>query len=90
MDYCRAPLSEDPHLSAMTLLDQVSALGYGRRYLAFTRRPRARGLGPACEPCSPVKGRPAVIDHPPGEETLFDWAELPDPTRRLGRGRLRE
>ncbi len=33
-----------------------------------------------CEPCHPAKGRPvAVIDHPPGEETQWDWVELPDP-----------
>jgi transposase len=40
----------------------------------------ARGLRPHCEPCRPAKGRPvAVIEHPPGDETQWDWVELPDP-----------
>jgi len=80
VDYCRARLTEDPHLWAMTLFDEVTGLGYDRAYSTFTRQLRTRNLRPACEPCSPAKGRPAaVIDHPPGEETQFDWVELPDP-----------
>ena len=80
VDYCRARLTEDPHLWAATLFDEVTALGYDRAYSTFTRQLRARSLRPACEPCAPAKGRPAaVIDHPPGEETQFDWVELPDP-----------
>ena len=77
VDYCRARLAEDPHLWAMTLFDEVTALGYDRAYSTFTRQLRARGLRPACEPCSPAKGRPvAVIEHPAGEETQWDWVEL--------------
>ncbi|MFQ1004418.1 IS21/IS408/IS1162 family transposase [Modestobacter sp. SSW1-42] len=80
VDYCRARLTEDPHLWAMTLFDEITALGYDRAYSTFTRQLRARNLRPACEPCSPAKGRPAaVIDHPAGEETQWDWVELPDP-----------
>ena len=80
VDYCRARLTEDPHLWAMTLFDEVTGLGYDRAYSTFTRQLRARGLRPACEPCSPTKARPvAVIDHPAGEETQWDWVELPDP-----------
>src|SRR3954469_15698165 len=80
VDYCRARLAEDPHLWAMTLFDEVVDLGYDRAYSTFTRQLRARGLRPACEPCAPTRGRPAaVIEHPPGEETQFDWVELPDP-----------
>ena len=80
VDYCTARLTEDPHLWAVTLFDEVIDLGYGRAYSTFTRQLRARGLRPACEPCAPAKGRPAaVIDHPPGEETQWDWVELPDP-----------
>jgi transposase len=80
VDYCRARLTEDPHLWAMTLFDEVTALGYDRAYSTFTRQLRTRNLRPACEPCTPAKGRPAaVIEHPPGEETQFDWVELPDP-----------
>jgi transposase len=80
VDYCRARLTEDPHLWAATLFDEVVELGYDRAYSTFTRQLRARQLRPACEPCAPTKGRPAaVIDHPAGEETQFDWVELPDP-----------
>ncbi|MCF6745202.1 transposase [Blastococcus sp. KM273128] len=80
VDYCRARLAEDPHLWAMTLFDEVTGLGYGRAYSTFTRQLRTRALRPACEPCAPTRGRPvAVIEHPGGEETQFDWVELPDP-----------
>ena len=78
--YCTERLGEDPHLWATALLDEVSALGYGGGYSSFTRALRARGLRPACEPCRPAKGRPvAMIDHPAGAETQWDWIELPDP-----------
>jgi transposase len=78
--YCAERLGEDPHVWATALLDEVSALGYDGGYSSFTRALRARGLRPACEPCRPAKGRPvAIIDHPAGEETQWDWLELPDP-----------
>jgi transposase len=72
--YCAARLAEDPHLWATTLFDEVTDLGYGRSYPAFTRQLRARGLRPHCEPCHPAKDRAvAVIEHPPGDETQWDW-----------------
>ena len=78
--YCSARLSEDPHLWATALFDEVLGLGFDRSYPSFTRALRARGLRPACEPCRPTKDRPvAVIDHPAGEECQWDWLELPDP-----------
>ena len=78
--YCAARLKEDPHLWARALLDEVSALGYAGGYSSFTRALRTRGLRPACEPCRPAKGRPvAIIEHPAGAETQWDWLELPDP-----------
>src|SRR3954471_23571591 len=80
VDSCRARLAGDPHLWAMTLFDEVVDLGYDRAYSTFPRQLRARSLRPACEPCAPAKGRPAaVIEHPPGQETQWDWVELPDP-----------
>ena len=37
--------------------------------------------------CSATKGRAAaVIEHPPGEETQWDWVELPDPPASWGWG----
>jgi transposase len=86
--YCRERLSEDPHLWATTLFDELRELGFERSYPSFTRQLRARGLRPACEPCCPAKDRPvAVIEHPPGEETQFDWLELPDPPGHWGWGK---
>jgi transposase len=85
--YCRERLAEDPHLWATTLFDELLELGYDRSYPTFTRQLRARSLRPACEPCRPAKDRPvAVIEHPPGEETQFDWLELPDPPAHWGWG----
>ena len=78
--YTAARLAEDPHLWARTLFDEVVELGYDQAYQTFTRKLRERSLRPHCEPCSGAKGRPAaVIEHPPGEETQWDWLELPDP-----------
>ncbi len=78
--YCVERLVEDPHLWATALFDEVTALGYVGGYSSFTRALRMRGLRPACEPCRPTHGWPvAVIDHPAGAETQWDWLELPDP-----------
>jgi transposase len=86
--YVRARLAEDPHLWAVTLFDEVSGLGYDRSYPTFTRQIRVRGLRPHCEPCSATKGRPnAPIAHPAGEETQWDWVELPDPPTSWGWGK---
>ena len=86
--YCRERLAEDPHLWATTLFDEVCELGYDRSYPTFTRALRRRSLRPACEPCRPAAGRAvSVIEHPPGEETQFDWLELPDPPTHWGWGK---
>ncbi len=88
VDYVRARLTEDPHLWAVTLFDEVTGLGYERSYSTFTRQIRSRGLRPHCEPCSATNGRAnAPIEHPPGEETQWDWLELPDPPAAWGWGK---
>lgn len=88
VDYVRERLNEDPHLWAVTLFDEVVGLGYDRSYPSFTRQIRTRGLRPHCEPCSATKGRAnAPIAHPPGEETQWDWVELPDPPEHWGWGK---
>lgn len=85
--YCRERLVEDPHLWAMTLFDEIVALGFDQSYPTFTRQLRARSLRPACERCHAVKGRPvAIIDHPAGDETQWDWVDLPDPPPAWGWG----
>jgi len=79
VDYVTARLTEDPHLWAVTLLDELVPLGYAGSYPTLTRQIRARGLRPACVACAHVTQRAnAIIAHPPGEETQFDWLELPD------------
>jgi transposase len=80
VEYCRLRLADDPHLWAVTLHEEVVGLGYVGGYSTFTRAVRARGLRPHCEPCAAARGRDhAIIEHPPGEETQWDWVELPSP-----------
>lgn len=83
--YVTARLIEDPHLWGVMLWDELRPLGYEGSYQSLTRQIRDRGLRPACVACAHVTARPnAIIDHPPGEETQFDWVELPDPPRTGG------
>ena len=78
--YLRQRLTDDPHVWATVLFDEVVALGFDRSYPSFTRGLRTHRLRPHCEPCSSSGGRDhAVIEHPPGEEVQWDWLELPDP-----------
>jgi transposase len=87
--YCGQRLNDDPHLWASTLFDELLELGYEQSYPTMTRQIRARGLRPACEACRPAKGRAvAVIEHPPGQETQWDWVELPDPPAAWGWGKM--
>lgn len=75
--YVRQRLSDDRHVWATVLFDEVAALGYEQSYPTFTRKLRERGLRPRCEACVGVKGRATVvIEHPPGEEVQRDWDEL--------------
>ncbi len=88
VDYCRERLLEDRHLWALTLFDEITALGYDRTYPTFTRQLRDRKLRPACEQCRAAKGRAVtIIAHPPGEETQWDWLDLPDPPPSWGWGK---
>lgn len=86
--YAAARLVEDPHLWASALMDELVDLGFTGSYPTLTRQLRVRGLRPACEPCRPATGRPiAVVEHPPGAETQWDWVELPDPPPSWGWGK---
>jgi transposase len=78
VDYVAARLGEDRHVWATALYDEVVALGYQGSYPSFTRALRSRGLRPRCEACAGVAGRErAELDHPPGQELQWDWADLP-------------
>jgi len=86
-EYARLRLAADPHLWATTLFDELSQLGYAGAYPSLTRALRAGRLRPHCEPCSASRGRDhALIEHPPGAETQWDWLELPDPPATWGWG----
>jgi transposase len=88
VDYVSARLREDPHLWARTLCDELEGLGFALSYPSLTRTIRARGLRPVCEECRSATDRAnAVIEHPPGDETQWDWLDLPDPPASWGWGR---
>lgn len=87
VDYCRSRLGEDPHLWASTLFDELLKLGFTGSYPTLTRQLRERSLRPVCSDCAHVKDRAAaIITHEPGEETQWDWLELPDPPPAWGWG----
>ena len=78
--YVRQRFVDNPHGWAVTLFDEVTAVGYEVAHATFTRKLREGRLRPACEKCAPATGRAAVvIAHPPGAETQWDSMELPDP-----------
>jgi transposase len=87
--YCRIRFADDPHLWATALFDEAVELGYDGSYPSFTRALRSRGLRPRCEDCASA-GSPeefAVISHPAGGETQWDWVELPGPPASWGQGK---
>ena len=89
VDYVSARLIEDPHLWARTLLDELEELGFGLSYQSLTRNVRTRNLRPVCEACRTATQRPnAVIPHAPGDETQWDWLDLPDPPTSWGWGSM--
>jgi transposase len=88
LEYCRLRLADDPHLWASTLFDEVQQLGFAGAYSSLTAAIRKHGLRPHCEPCQVTRGRDvAIIAHPAGEETQWDWVELPDPPPTWGCGK---
>jgi transposase len=89
VEYVTARLTEDPHLWARTLCDELEDLGYRMSDPTLTRHIRARNLRPSCEDCAHATDRAnAVIDHPPGAETQWDWLDLPNPPESWGWGSM--
>ncbi|WP_237570871.1 Mu transposase domain-containing protein [Mycolicibacterium lacusdiani] len=87
--YVTARLLDDPHLWIRTLCDELEDLGYAMSYQTLTRQVRDRKLRPVCQACLTATERPnAVIDHPPGEETQWDWLDLPNPPASWGWGSM--
>lgn len=88
VEYVTARLGEDPHLWARTLCDELEELGFTLSYQSLTRNIRARGLRPDCPACRSATDRPnAIIPHEPGDETQWDWLDLPDPPEWWGWGK---
>ena len=82
-----ARLSEDPHLWATTLFDELADLEFTGSYPTLTRQIRTRGPRPVCADCARVGDRAAaVIEHPPGDEIQWDWGDLPDAPAHWGWG----
>jgi hypothetical protein len=77
--YIAARFVDDPHLPAVTLLEELTAAGFDRSYPTLVRELRRTGLRPACLVCQQRCGSAPTteIDHPPGEEIQWDWLELP-------------
>lgn len=78
--YIAARFAEDPHLPAVTLLEELTAAGFKRSYPTLVRELRRLQLRPLCLVCQQRRGKaPTVeIDHPAGEEIQWDWLELHD------------
>jgi transposase len=77
-DYISARFVEDPHLPAVTLLDELRSAGFQRSDPTLVRELRRLQLRPVCLVCQQRRGRAPTteIDHPPGEEIQWDWLEL--------------
>jgi hypothetical protein len=72
--YLQARFTDNAHIWATALYDEVVGLGYQGSYPSFVRQLRQGGLRPHCEACAGVKGREYIeISHPPGEEIQWDW-----------------
>src|SRR5256884_4317589 len=63
--YLCARFTDDPHIWATALYDEVVPLGYGCSYVSFARQLRLAGLRPHCEACAGGSGRGAVGVAPP-------------------------
>ncbi len=85
--YCGQRLAGDPHLWSTTLFDEVVDLGFTGSYQAFTASIRRHELRPRCAACAANRHKDrSVIEHPAGQETQWDWVELPDAPQHWGFG----
>jgi hypothetical protein len=78
--YIAARFVDDPHLPAVTLLEELADAGFARSYPTLVRELRRTELRPVCLVCQQRRGNAPTteIDHPAGEEIQWDWLELPD------------
>src|SRR5947209_9593316 len=72
--YLTARFTDNAHIWASALYDEVVPLGYTCSYVSFARQLRLAKLRPHCEACAGVSGREYTeIEHPPGAEIQWDW-----------------
>ena len=55
--YIAARFVDDPHLPAVTLLDELTAAGFDRSYPTLVRELRRTALRPVCLVCQQRRGR---------------------------------
>jgi transposase len=78
--YLKARFTDNCHIWASALFDELVPLGYDQSYVSFARQLRLAQLRPHCEACAGVRGREyADIEHPPGKEIQWDWWERKAP-----------
>ena len=71
-----------------TLYDELEDLGFGLSHQSLTRNIRHRNLRLVCQVCRMATERPnAVIPHSPGDETQWEWRELPNSPESWGWGK---
>ena len=81
----RGPASVGDHVVRRA----ASPWGSTASYPTLTRQIRARRLRPVCSRCGRATERAnAIIEHPAGEETQWDWLDLPDPPDAWGWGSM--
>jgi transposase len=79
-NYLKARFTDNCHIWATALYDEVVPLGYRESYVSFARQLRLAELRPHCEACAGVRGRDYIeIEHPPGKEIQWDWFERKAP-----------
>lgn len=77
--YLTQRFKDDAHVRVQVLLRELTPLGFAASYQTLTREIRVRNLRPRCEACAGVKGRATIeIAHDPGDETQWDYLELPE------------
>lgn len=81
--YVRQRLSDDRHVWATVIYDEIGELGSDQSYPTFTRKLRERDLRPRCEACAVVYTAPSgmVVSGISDDGSLVFVGEPLDPTR---------
>ncbi len=76
--YLEARCSDDAHVLATVLYEELVGLGFDRSCPTLVRELRTLQLRPMCECCRAGGVNVTVgLEHEPGEELQLDWLELP-------------